>query len=187
LHSVGLDDGEPYFFQIGGNHWYKNRGAAVAIFAELRKLPQYAGAKLVMAGDPMHAALRAIVEKYGVADAVMEAGTLSNESLEALYSCALAMLFPSLEEGFGWPIVEAQACGCPVVIMDRPPMNEIAGSAAILIDPTKPECAARTIADALSDTARLRADGLRNAAAYSVERMLELCEVLYREVISMKS
>lgn len=187
LRSVGLEGGEPYFFQIGGNHWYKNRGAAIAIFAELRKLPQYAGAGLVMAGDPIHAGLRAIAQEHGVGDAVLEAGPLSNENLEALYSCALATLVPSLEEGFGWPIIEAQACGCPVVTTDRAPMNEVAGGAAILIDPAKPECAARMIADALKDTTRMRADGLRNAAAYSSERMLEQCEALYGEVISMKS
>jgi glycosyltransferase involved in cell wall biosynthesis len=96
------------------------------------------------------------------------------------------MLFPSLEEGFGWPILEAQACGCPVATTDRRPMNEVAGGAATLIDPAKPECAARTIAEALKNPAQMRADGLRNAAKYSVERMLEQCEALYREVITRK-
>jgi glycosyltransferase involved in cell wall biosynthesis len=137
LAAVGLQAGEPYFFHVGGNHWYKNRGAAIQIFAELRKLPQYAGARLVMAGGPMTASLREIAEKHQVAKAVVEAVGLSNECLQALYSCALATLFPSVEEGFGWPILEAQACGCPVVIADRPPMNEVAGGAAILIDPEK--------------------------------------------------
>ena len=183
LRSVGLQDGEPYFFNIGGNHWYKNRGAAVAIFAELRKLPRFARAKLVMAGEPMNAALREIARKHAISDAVLEATGLSNECLEALYSCALATLFPSIEEGFGWPIVEAQACGCPVVTTDRPPMNEVAGGAAILIDPANPEYAAWTVANALNDTAQMRADGLRKVESYSSARMLEGCEALYREVI----
>jgi glycosyltransferase involved in cell wall biosynthesis len=183
LSSVGLRPGEPYFFHIGGNHWYKNRGAAIEIFAELRKLPQYAGARLVMAGGPMNVALQAIARKRGVDGALLEAVGLSNEHLQALYSCALALLFPSLEEGFGWPILEAQACGCPVVTTDRQPMNDVAGGAAILIDPAKPDTAARTIADALEDTARMRSAGLRNAASYTAERMLEQCESLYREVV----
>jgi glycosyltransferase involved in cell wall biosynthesis len=182
LRSVGLEPDEPYFFHIGGNHWYKNRGAAIQIFAELRKLPQYAGAKLVMAGGPMTTALREISGRHQVGEDVVEAGELSNETLQALYSCALATLFPSLEEGFGWPILEAQACGCPVVTTDRPPMNEVAGGAAVLIDPANPESAARTVADALRDTAQMRADGLRNAACYSIERMLERCEGLYHEI-----
>jgi hypothetical protein len=61
-------------------------------------------------------------------------------------------------------------------------MNEVAGGAAILIDPANPESAARTVANALRDTAQLRADGLRNAACYSIERMLERCEGLYHEI-----
>ncbi len=182
LRSVGLEPDARYFFQIGGNHWYKNRGAAIQIFAELCKLPQYAGAKLVMAGGPMTTALREMAGRHQVGEATVEAVGLSSECLQALYSCALATLFPSLEEGFGWPILEAQACGCPVVTTDRPPMNEVAGGAAILIDPTNPENAARTVADALRDPAQMRADGLRNAACYSTERMLERCEGLYHEI-----
>jgi glycosyltransferase involved in cell wall biosynthesis len=184
LRAVGVEPGEQYFFHIGGNHWYKNRGAAIQIFAELGKLPQFAGAKLVMAGGPLTAALREIAERHEVDQAVVEAVGLSNECLQALYSCALATLFPSLEEGFGWPILEAQACRCPVVTTDRPPMNEVAGGAAILIDPAKPETAAQAVADALQDTAQIRAEGLRNAAGYSAERMLERCEALYHEVVA---
>jgi glycosyltransferase involved in cell wall biosynthesis len=184
LASVGLRPDEPYFFHIGGNHWYKNRGAAIEIFAEIRKLPQYAGARLVMAGGPMLPELRAMAQKHQLCDALIEAVGLSNEQLEALYSRALATLFPSIEEGFGWPIVEAQACGCPVVTTDRPPMNEVAGGAAIVIDPARPEIAACTIASALKDTARMRAEGLRNAASYTTERMLEQCEALYCQVVN---
>ncbi len=63
LAPLGLRPGEPYFLNVGGNHWYKNRGAAIEIFAELRKLSRYAGARLVMAGGPMMPELRAIAEK----------------------------------------------------------------------------------------------------------------------------
>jgi ubiquinone biosynthesis protein UbiJ len=60
-------------------------------------------------------------------------------------------------------------------------MNDVAGGAAILIDPSQPETAARMIAEGLRDTTRLRSDGLRNAASYTAERMFEECEALYRE------
>jgi glycosyltransferase involved in cell wall biosynthesis len=186
LSSFGLQPGEAYFCHVGGNHWYKNRGAAIEIFAELRKLPQYAAARLVMAGGAVLPELRAIAQKHGVADALIEAVGLSNEQLEALYSCSLAMLFPSLEEGFGWPILESQACGCPVITTDRPPMSEVAGGAAILIDPAQAAKAACTIARALADPTRMRADGLRNAASYTTKRMLEQYEVLYRKVVESR-
>jgi glycosyltransferase involved in cell wall biosynthesis len=184
LVSVGLRRGEAYFFHVGGNHWYKNRGAVIEIFAELHKLPQYAEARLVMAGGAIKPELRAIAQKHGVDTALIAAGALRQEQLEALYSCAVATIFPSLEEGFGWPILEAQACGCPVVTTDRMPMKEVGGEAAILIDPTEPAAAARTIADALEDTARIRAAGLRNAASYTADGMLDGCEALHREVMS---
>jgi glycosyltransferase involved in cell wall biosynthesis len=184
LTAVGVRPDEPYFLNVGGNHWYKNRGAAIEIFAELRKLPQYAGARLVMTGGAMRPELRAIAQKHRLGDALLPAARLSNEHLQALYNCALATLFPSIEEGFGWPILESQACGCPVVITNRPPMNEVAGGAAILIDPAKPDAAARTIADALRDPMHMRIDGLRNAASYTTDRMLEQCETLYRDVLT---
>jgi len=57
-------------------------------------------------------------------------GNVRSAALEALYSVAAAFLFPSLEEGFGWPLIEAQACGCPVITTARPPMSEVAGDAA---------------------------------------------------------
>ena len=183
LRSVGLEPNEPYFLHVGGNHWYKNRGAAVTIFAELRKLPKYARVTLVLAGSPMEMPLRHIARERGVGDAVVEAAGISHECLQALYSCAIAMLFPSHEEGFGWPILEAQACGCVVVTTDRPPMNEVAGGAAVLVDPAKPECAAQKITEALIDAVRMRHEGLRNAASYTVEQMLDGYEALYREVV----
>ncbi|HET8870086.1 MAG TPA: glycosyltransferase, partial [Aquabacterium sp.] len=58
---------------------------------------------------------------------------LDNEALQAAYSIARVFLFPSLAEGFGWPIVEAQACGCPVLTTGEPPMNEVGGPNAAYI------------------------------------------------------
>jgi glycosyltransferase involved in cell wall biosynthesis len=182
LQQLGLAPHEPYFLHIGANHWYKNRAAAIAIFAELRKLASYASARLVMAGRPMTPELEAAAEQCGVRGAILAVPGPTNQQLQALYSGALAMLFPSREEGFGWPIVEAQACGCPVAIANRRPMNDVAGGAAIFIDPDDPWSAGRGIADALEDAARLRAAGQQNATRYNADRMLDQCETLYREI-----
>lgn len=127
--------------------------------------------------------LRSIAQENGVLEAIVECVGVDNQQLQALYSCAIATLFPSLEEGFGWPILESQACGCPVVIANRAPMNEIAGGAAILIDLSDAVNAARKIADSLEDPTRLRRHGLRNAASYTTERMLDQCEQLYQELM----
>jgi glycosyltransferase involved in cell wall biosynthesis len=58
---------------------------------------------------------------------------VSNRVLQAAYSYAHALLFPSLAEGFGWPLAEAQACGCAVLTTDEPPMSEVAGSTAFYL------------------------------------------------------
>jgi hypothetical protein len=63
-------------------------------------------------------------------------------------------------------------------------MNEVGGDAAILVEPAKPGEAAGMIADALQDTARVRAAGLRNAVSYTTDGMLEKCEMLYRDVMN---
>lgn len=191
LRPLGLEPGTRYFFHIGGNHWYKNRGAVLEIFASLRQLDEYRDTRLVLAGGAMTAEMQAIALKHSLGASVLDTGVLDTgvtgrlgkEQLAALYSGALATLFPSLEEGFGWPILESQACGCPVVIADRPPMNDIAGKAGILIDPAQPQAAAVSIRQQLVSADELRAAGLRNAAQYTVHRMVEGCEQLYRQAI----
>ena len=85
---------------------------------------------------------RAIAGKTQVRELV----SVQNEDLRALYSTATALLFPSFQEGFGWPIIEAQACGCPVITSNRTPMTEVGENAAIYINPDSPEEAAREIA-----------------------------------------
>ena len=64
-------------------------------------------------------------------DRVVEVEGPENELLEALYSSAMVLLYPSRFEGFGWPIIEAQACGCPVICGNREPMSEVGGEAAL--------------------------------------------------------
>ena len=182
LQSLGLRPDETYFLQIGANHWYKNRAAAIAIFSELRKLAPHTSARLVMAGGAMTEELKVAACQYGVREYILAIPGPSNQQLQALYSGAQAMLFPSREEGFGWPIVEAQACGCPVAIADRRPMNEIGGGAAILIDPEDPRSAGQTIAAALQNADQLRAAGLQNASQYTMDRMFGQCEALYHKI-----
>jgi glycosyltransferase involved in cell wall biosynthesis len=118
--------------------------------------------------------------------------------LQALYSTAQLLLFPSLEEGFGWPIIEAQACGCPVVLADREPMNEVGGRAAAYFKLQRAEPgplsehsadgAVTALMEILLESLHEREGrierGLRNAAGFSTIRMVEEYIALYREIIS---
>lgn len=77
-----------------------------------------------------------LAEKLGIAGQVVFAGDASLEDLVALYCGAEALLYPSVYEGFGMPVLEAMACGCPVITADRSSLPEVAGGAALLVDPT---------------------------------------------------
>ncbi len=168
---VGLRAGDSYFLHVGGNQWYKNRAGVVEIFSALAKMPEFAETRLVMAGKPLTPELRRRIEASGLGQRVLAVTGTSNEELESLYTGALALIFPSLEEGFGWPIAEAQACGCPVATTNRPPMTEVAGGAAILIDPEEPVRAAEAIRIGLKDDEGLRAAGFRNVERCGAERI----------------
>lgn len=107
---------------------------------------------------------------YPESDLLWLAGRLSDQELGYLFSRADALVFPSLYEGFGIPILEAQALGCPVVTSDRSSMPEVAGDAALFFDPEHPDEAARHIAALRADPelrARLVAAGRENARRYS--------------------
>ncbi|HEY0786826.1 MAG TPA: glycosyltransferase family 1 protein [Acidobacteriaceae bacterium] len=169
----GLDEAPEYLVHVGGNSWYKNRPAVVRIFAALKRSSAFAQTRLILAGKPWNRELRTLVAASEVSSDILEWTEVSNEEVRALYSGARALLFPSREEGFGWPILEAQACGCPVITTDRAPMTEVAGGAAILIDPDRADEAAATILSQLGRLPALRAQGLQNASLFSLDRALD--------------
>jgi glycosyltransferase involved in cell wall biosynthesis len=159
--TLGLAAEDEYLLHVGKDSWYKNRPGALRIFAELRKHPRSSRVKLIMAGAPLPKALRSIATEPA---SVIECAAPTDEQLRALYTGALALLFPSFEEGFGWPILEAQACGCPVITSDRPPMRGVAGNAAILIDPEDAPAAAKEIARRLPKRKRSSRPALKMCA-----------------------
>lgn len=111
---------------VSSNDWYKNVAGVVRIYAHYARglqdpLP------LWLVGNIGADSLREVLAEVPAQGAVRFVRGLDNRALQAAYSLARALIFPSLEEGFGWPIVEAQACGCPVLTTDAAPMNEIGG------------------------------------------------------------
>jgi glycosyltransferase involved in cell wall biosynthesis len=87
-----------------------------------------------MAGQPFTDEMRSFILGQGLSDRVFSLVNCENEDLRAFYSAAHCLLFPSLAEGFGWPIIEAQACGCPVVCSSVAPFPEVAGEAALMCE-----------------------------------------------------
>jgi glycosyltransferase involved in cell wall biosynthesis len=130
LTSAGLPaDERGMLLHVGGGQWYKNTSGLIRLYA------QYAARRpdalpLWLVSPPPDAAVRAALQNVPDNGRVLFFGGWDNRVLQAAYSHARAFLFPSLAEGFGWPIIEAQACGCPVLTTDAPPMSEIGGPAA---------------------------------------------------------
>jgi glycosyltransferase involved in cell wall biosynthesis len=180
---LGLQSGQPFLLHVGGNQWYKNRMGVLRIYARLVAQKSFSTYRLVMAGKPWTAAMRKLVRDEQLGDRVIESVGCSNEELQALYSHAQALLFPSLEEGFGWPLLEAQACGCPVITTGRPPMTEVAGQAAIYIDPDNPEAAANLIADGLQHREQLRAAGFHNLERFAEDVVIAQYSAFYAEIL----
>ena len=182
----GLPDGiwtesPGFLLNVGGGQWYKNRGGLLEIYAGVR-----AGLDrpplLLLAGKPLSEEHRQRVEALGLAEHVKELGPVSVDELEGLYSLAEGLLFPSWAEGFGWPLAEAQACGCAVFTSNRPPMTEVGGEAAVYFDPANPEAAARAIVGAWPGRRRAGEAGFLQAGAWSGELMMQRYETLYREI-----
>jgi glycosyltransferase involved in cell wall biosynthesis len=170
-----------FLLNIGSGSWYKNRAGLIEIYAQLRiHLPSPPA--LVIVGSPLDAALHARVVSLGLEAYVHVFSHLDEAALEALYALAEGLIFPSWAEGFGWPIAEAQACGCPVFTSNRAPMTEVGGDAAVYFDPADPARAAATIAAAWPRRDALRAAGLVHATTWSSERMLDTYEALYAQL-----
>jgi len=120
-----------YFLYIGARKKHKNLRNLFIAFSEAR-LPNTV--KLVLSGLP-DKELVSLGEQLGIGERLVFVGEISGENLPSYYRGALALVLPSLYEGFGLPIVEAMACGTAVVTSDRTSMPEIAGDAGYLIDP----------------------------------------------------
>lgn len=171
LERLGISNGRRFLLHVGGNAWYKNREGVLQIFAAL--LRRGVDAELVLVGQPLSAKLREMIDTWKLGDRIREVVGPDNEDLRALYSSARALLFPSLYEGFGWPIIEAQACGCPVITSQRAPMPEVAGRHALLVPPQDPERAATSISESWDALGTQRSEGIANAACFSVAAMVD--------------
>jgi glycosyltransferase involved in cell wall biosynthesis len=176
-----IDPKLPFVLHVGSNVAYKNRAGVLRIFAACGK--QWNG-QLVFAGEALSDSLRSLGRDLGVADRIVELPGISSELLEALYNGAVALLFPSSAEGFGWPIAEAQACGCPVLCVDRAPMNEVAGSAGLTHSLDDEAGFAADILRLVNPAERelWSARSLENAKRFSTARMISEYGAVYRSI-----
>ena len=159
----------PYLLYVGSNRPHKNLATLVAGFAKARA--QHPGLLLVLAGGACEPQRRDIEFSrfLGVEEAVLWPGHVDKADLPALFSGAQALVLPSCYEGFGLPILEAMACGTPVVCSNAPALRELGGNTVVTFDPHDAESIAEALHARLVDAdARRRhiADGLSRATLY---------------------
>jgi glycosyltransferase involved in cell wall biosynthesis len=169
----------PYLLCVSNRKRHKNEFRVVEAFARAG-LPT--GMHLVFTGGPT-AELTDCIRHFHITQRVYFAGVVPETKLPSLYRGAEALVFPSLYEGFGLPVLEAMACGTPVVTANVTAMPEVAGGAALLVDPTSVEQISRAMEQIVSDTTlrqQLRRKGLTRSAEFSWARTVAKVKQSFR-------
>ncbi len=175
----------PYLLYVGTLEPRKNLPRVLQAFARVASsIPDH---QLVIAGDLgwSYEPVLAEARRPELAGRVVLAGYADEGDLPLLYTHATAFVYPSLYEGFGLPVVEAMACGAPVLTSSTSSLGEIAAGAAVLVDPEDERALAEGLVALATDEglrADLRAKGLARAATYSWERTGRETAAVYQEV-----
>ncbi len=129
------------------------------------------------------------LRELGLGNRVIFTGYVPDEDLPAIYSAAELFVFPSLYEGFGLPVLEAMACGVPVICSNTSSLPEVAGDAALLVDPTDVRALAGAMEQALTDEAlrvTLRARGIERAQRFTWARAAQETMQVYENVVALR-
>jgi glycosyltransferase involved in cell wall biosynthesis len=175
-----LDTARPFVLTVGSSLKRKNREGVLRIFN--RTKDQW-DAQLVFAGSPLDEEQSKLVNDLGLSQRVLHVEP-DNDLLEALYNRATALIFPSKFEGFGWPIIEAQACGCPVVCSDRCSLPQVASDSAVVLDIKDEDGFARALLQMNQHGEREKwaRRGFENLARFSTSEMVQSYLRVYEEL-----
>jgi glycosyltransferase involved in cell wall biosynthesis len=183
LEKYGI---ERYLLYLGALAEHKNIFGLLEGYGQLVR--QYPDAPPLVVGgkaNPNLADPKQFVERHGIEKKVLFLGHVPNRMLPALYRGAALFLFPSLHEGFGIPVLEAMACGTPVVTSNLAAMPEVAGEAALLVNPSRPDEIQSAIARVLFEDAlrkELSERGIIRAKAFSWKKMGTEVLDIYKKV-----
>lgn len=182
LKHLSIDPESPFYLFVGGDQWYKNRLGCLDIFEKMLQVSSDQACRLVMVTRAVHDDFKKAIQSKGLTRKVVLLESVRQEDLRALYSTARGLLMPSLEEGFGWPIIEAQACGCPVFTSDKEPMSEVGGLAAVYFDPQETDEAAKKVTASYGFAEKIRKDGFENSKRFGTELMTASYIKLYSQI-----
>lgn len=176
----------PYVLYVGSTEPRKNLVRLLDAFARLRLATCTWHLVIVGARDWTARRIVHAVERLQLRDAVHFTGLVQEDDLPGLYCGADLFVFPSLLEGFGLPVIEAMACGTPVVTSTSSSLPEVAGDAAVLVDPYDPAAIAHAMLRVLEDRAlalELRARGMARARQFTWEQAARRITAVYEKVV----
>jgi glycosyltransferase involved in cell wall biosynthesis len=179
-----LRSGAPLFVYPAITYRHKNHAVLIEAFASLVR--EHPGAKLVLTGGAgeAEAEVRDLIAARGLGDAVLRPGRVERPVLDALLAGATALVFPSRFEGFGLPVLEAMAVGCPVIVSDATALPEVVGGAGALVAPDDVEGWRRAMASAVvAPRGEVVAAGKARAAAYTGHEMATRQLAVYRAML----
>ena len=192
LARWGLAADTPYLIYVGGISPHKNLEFLIEGFCRILEQPRFSNTRLLLVGGyskdvfySSFAALSRLVERRGRQARVIFTGYVPDEDLVHLYNGAQALVFPSLEEGFGLPAVEAMACGLPVVVSNTGSLPEVTAGAGVYFDPRDPAELERALERVLADPGlrrELSQRSLTRAAQFSWGQTATALLELFREV-----
>ena len=173
---------EPYLLFVGRRGHYKNfQGLVQAIYPLLK---QYSLNLLCGGGDPFSKEEVLLLQKLGV-EKLVKYIPVDDYTLQTLYQNAIAFVFPTLYEGFGIPILEAFACSCPCIVSNTSSLPEVAGNAALYIDPLSPDSIADAVEKLVNDQT-LRQElihrGQNRLLQFSWKKTVDETLALYRSI-----
>ena len=180
---------KPFVLFVSSLWQYKNCDGLLRAWAVAR--PELGDRQLAIVGagrdEKYLASLRALADELGISGDVVFVGGIPLEQTVDFYRAADVFVYPSLNETFGLPILEAMACGCPVVTSDTSAMPETAGKAAVLADPKDPASIARAIVEAAGpDRDKLRDLGLHRASQFTWGATAAATLDVYREAAEQR-
>jgi glycosyltransferase involved in cell wall biosynthesis len=172
---LSIDTGNPY----------KNTAATLETFARVQKTVS-ADVRLIRVGRPLSEAQQTLVRRLGVEDAIVQLQGIPESEMPLLYNGCDLLLFPSFYEGFGWPPLEAMACGLPVVTSNAAALQEVIGEVSPMADPQDYDALAKNVSRLLEDDQEAdatRSRGLIRAEEFSWERTARLVTALYSKIL----
>lgn len=181
--SMGASSERPHFLYPAITSSHKNHRMLLEAFAKVIAVHDDAVLVLTGAAGPAEGAVASAIEQLGLSSNVWRLGRVPAGELDALFRDAVALVYPSTYEGFGLPLAEAMAVGCPVIASDRTALPEVVGEAGILLDPDDVDGWADEMLRLLDDEGRraeLIAAGRERARAFSSEEAARRQVAAYR-------